>query len=220
VVETPAARANLRDLANRRRSAVRLPLSDRLRWRALDRSQAIGAEFLASRVQRVQSTYIRAPGLIDRQQSSAPGGPAPSTPRRSGMVYAIDGRERWLVHNYISRARAIRRGSIATHPCAPSSGWKPISNMRSSRTKTVRPPPDRPPVSRSLRLHRRRRRAYLGALCRLRHERRDCRRHEPVVAVAAHLNGWAPPAILDAYEAERWAVTSQVSRVCDVACGS
>jgi hypothetical protein len=30
--------------------------------------------------------------------------------------------------------------------------------------------------------------------------------------LAAHLNGWAPLAILDAYEAERWPITSQVSR--------
>jgi hypothetical protein len=30
--------------------------------------------------------------------------------------------------------------------------------------------------------------------------------------LAAHLNGWAPGAILDAYEAERWPITSQVSR--------
>jgi hypothetical protein len=30
--------------------------------------------------------------------------------------------------------------------------------------------------------------------------------------LAAHLNGWAPAAILDAYEAERWPITSQVSR--------
>jgi hypothetical protein len=30
--------------------------------------------------------------------------------------------------------------------------------------------------------------------------------------MAAHLNGWAPSSILDAYEAERWPITSQVSR--------
>src|SRR5205814_3450401 len=30
--------------------------------------------------------------------------------------------------------------------------------------------------------------------------------------IAAHLNGWAPSTILDAYEAERWPITSQVSR--------
>jgi len=27
-----------------------------------------------------------------------------------------------------------------------------------------------------------------------------------------HLNGWAPPAILDAYEAERWPIPARVSR--------
>src|SRR5258707_8966443 len=30
--------------------------------------------------------------------------------------------------------------------------------------------------------------------------------------LAAHPNGWAPASILDAYEAERWPITSQVSR--------
>ena len=30
--------------------------------------------------------------------------------------------------------------------------------------------------------------------------------------LAAHLKGWAPLSILDAYEAERWPITSQVSR--------
>jgi hypothetical protein len=30
--------------------------------------------------------------------------------------------------------------------------------------------------------------------------------------LAAHLNGWAPSSILDAYEAERWPITSQVSQ--------
>ena len=30
--------------------------------------------------------------------------------------------------------------------------------------------------------------------------------------LAAHLNGWAPVGILDAYEAERWPITEQVSR--------
>jgi FAD binding domain-containing protein/aromatic ring hydroxylase-like protein len=30
--------------------------------------------------------------------------------------------------------------------------------------------------------------------------------------LAAHLNGWAPASILDAYAAERWPITSQVSR--------
>ena len=64
--------------------------------------KAIGAELAGDAVvQRVQSTFIRAPGLIDRQQHERAWGTGVINPRRSGMVYAIDGRERWLVHNYL-----------------------------------------------------------------------------------------------------------------------
>jgi len=52
-------------------------------------------------VQRVQSSFIRAPKLL----SMLPGKPAwvmfSLNPRRSGNVMAIDGRETWLVHNYL-----------------------------------------------------------------------------------------------------------------------
>ena len=64
--------------------------------------KAIGAELVGDAVvQRVQSTYIRAPGLIDLQRHERAWGTGSINPRRSGMVYAIDGRERWLVHNYM-----------------------------------------------------------------------------------------------------------------------
>jgi len=53
-------------------------------------------------IQRVQSTYLRAPGLRDR----VPGEPAWScyavNPRRCGTVFAIDGQETWLVHNHLN----------------------------------------------------------------------------------------------------------------------
>jgi 2-polyprenyl-6-methoxyphenol hydroxylase-like FAD-dependent oxidoreductase len=53
-------------------------------------------------IQRVQSTYIRAPGLRER----VPGAPAWScyavNPRRCGTVFAIDGQDRWLVHNHLN----------------------------------------------------------------------------------------------------------------------
>ena len=56
-------------------------------------------------VQRVQSTYIRAPDLLAPQE-----GPAwvnfSLNPRRSGNAYAIDGRETWLVHNYLRQDEA------------------------------------------------------------------------------------------------------------------
>ena len=64
--------------------------------------KAIGAELSGDAVvQRVQSTYIRAPKLIDLQRHERAWGTGAINPRRSGMVYAIDGRERWLVHNYM-----------------------------------------------------------------------------------------------------------------------
>lgn len=79
---------------------------------------AIGAKFEGTaEIQRCQSTFIRAPQLLKRAQP-----PAWMTlslnPRRCGTVIAIDGRERWLIHNYllpeessyaaVDRDRAIR----------------------------------------------------------------------------------------------------------------
>jgi len=52
-------------------------------------------------VQRVQSTLIRAPGLIGRMQVPPAWAMFSLNPRRSGNIYAIDGIERWLIHNYL-----------------------------------------------------------------------------------------------------------------------
>jgi 2-polyprenyl-6-methoxyphenol hydroxylase-like FAD-dependent oxidoreductase len=62
----------------------------------------IGAELAGIPVvQHVQSTYFRAPDLIER----LPGEPAwmylAFNPRRCGTMMAIDGRERWLIHNFL-----------------------------------------------------------------------------------------------------------------------
>jgi 2-polyprenyl-6-methoxyphenol hydroxylase-like FAD-dependent oxidoreductase len=62
----------------------------------------IGAQFVGDAVvQRVQSTYIRAPRLIGMMQALPAWAMMSFNPRRSGNVYAIDGRETWLVHNYL-----------------------------------------------------------------------------------------------------------------------
>src|SRR6516165_5982877 len=82
--------------------------------------KAIGAELVGDAiVQRVQSTYIRAPDLISRQICERAWGTGVINPRRSGMVYAIDGSERWLVHNYLKPDESDfesvdRDGSIRT----------------------------------------------------------------------------------------------------------
>jgi 2-polyprenyl-6-methoxyphenol hydroxylase-like FAD-dependent oxidoreductase len=65
--------------------------------------KAIGAKLEGTPViQRVQSTYIRAPQL----RALIPGKPAWSyysvNPRRCGTVFAIDGHETWLVHNHLN----------------------------------------------------------------------------------------------------------------------
>ena len=65
---------------------------------------AIGAKLHGDAVvQSVQSTCIRAPGLIERMSARPAWGTFSVNPRRSGNVYAIDGKETWLVHNYLRR---------------------------------------------------------------------------------------------------------------------
>ena len=146
--------------------------------------KAIGAELSGDAiVQRVQSTYIRAPGLIDRQQQRTRLGHRrdQSAPLRHGVC---DRRPRALAGAQLHEARRDR------FRCGRSRRLPPHHPRRRRRLPIrhhlqgglVRPPADRRQISRPLRLHRRRCRAYLGALCRLRHERRHCRRDEPVVA--------------------------------------
>mgnify|MGYP003638771579 CR=1 FL=1 len=64
--------------------------------------QSIGGEFHGDAViQRVQSTYLRAPDLISRMQVEPSWCMFSLNPRRSGNIYSIDGKELWLVHNYL-----------------------------------------------------------------------------------------------------------------------
>jgi 2-polyprenyl-6-methoxyphenol hydroxylase-like FAD-dependent oxidoreductase len=69
--------------------------------------RAIGAKLVGDAVvQRVQSTYIRAPSLLSLMTGAPAWGNFSLNPRRSGNVYAIDGRETWLVHNYLREDEA------------------------------------------------------------------------------------------------------------------
>lgn len=64
--------------------------------------KGIGARLVGDDViQRVQSSFIRAPDLINRMQAPPALGLFSFNPRRSGVLYAIDGRELRLVHNYL-----------------------------------------------------------------------------------------------------------------------
>lgn len=53
-------------------------------------------------VGRVQSTYLRAPALLGLLRHKPAWATFALNPRRCGNVYAIDGRENWLVHNYLT----------------------------------------------------------------------------------------------------------------------
>jgi 2-polyprenyl-6-methoxyphenol hydroxylase-like FAD-dependent oxidoreductase len=214
VVEDSSASVSLRDLdsgAVRRQNCRYLIGCDGARSVV---RKAIGAELSGDAiVQRVQSTYIRAPGLIDRQQSQRAWGTGAINPRRSGMVYAIDGRERWLVHNYMKPGEGDfdsvdRDGCIRTilgveadfkYEVISKEDWHG-RRLIASRFR------DRSTFIAGDAAHIWVPYAGYGMNAGI----ADAMNLSWLLA--AHLNGWAPAAILDAYEAERWPITSQVSR--------
>src|SRR5438105_1926871 len=176
--------------------------------------KAIGVELTGDAVvQRVQSTYIRAPALLALQRHQSAWGTGSINPRRSGMVYAIDGRERWLVHNYmrpgegdfdsVDRDACIRTilgvGADFEYEIISKEDWygrRLIAGKFRDRCAFVAGDAAHIWVP------------YAGY--GMNAGIADAMNLSWLLA--AHLNGWAPASILDAYEAERWPITSQVSR--------
>ena len=214
VVEDTSSRVTLRDLdsgAVTRRSCRYLIGCDGAR--SIVR-KAIGAELTGDAVvQRVQSTFIRAPGLIDRQRHERAWGTGVINPRRAGLVYAIDGSERWLVHNYlkpgegdfdsVDRDACIRTilgvGADFDYDIISREDWfgrRLIADRFRDRSAFIAGDAAHIWVP------------YAGY--GMNAGIADAMNLSWLLA--AHLNGWAPASILDAYEAERWPITSQVSR--------
>jgi 2-polyprenyl-6-methoxyphenol hydroxylase-like FAD-dependent oxidoreductase len=176
--------------------------------------KAIGAKLSGDDVvQRVQSTYIRAPDLLSLQRHERAWGTGSINPRRAGMVYAIDGRERWLVHNYMKPdepdfEQVDRDACIRT-----------ILGVNSDFRYDVISKEDW--VGRRLIADKFRHRcAFIaGDAAHIWVPYAGYGMNAGIAdamdlswLLAAHLNGWAPRSILDAYEAERCPITSQVSR--------
>jgi 2-polyprenyl-6-methoxyphenol hydroxylase-like FAD-dependent oxidoreductase len=214
VVEDSGARVNLRDLDS---GAVRAVNCRYLIGCDGARSivrKAIGTELSGDAViQRVQSTYIRAPGLIDRQQSERAWGTGAINPRRSGMVYAIDGRERWLVHNY------MKPGEGDFDEVDRDACLRTILGVEDDFNYEIISKEDW--YGRRLIAGKFRDRcAFIaGDAAHIWVPYAGFGMNAGIAdamnlswLLAAHLNGWAPVSILDAYEAERWPITSQVSR--------
>jgi 2-polyprenyl-6-methoxyphenol hydroxylase-like FAD-dependent oxidoreductase len=176
--------------------------------------KAIGAELAGDAVvQRVQSTFIRAPGLIDRQHSAPAWGTGAINPRRSGMVYAIDGRELWLLHNYLKPGEGDfdsvdRDACIRTILGVDADFHYDIISKEDwyGRRLIAEKFRDRCAFIAGDAAHIWVPYAGYGMNAGI----ADAMNLSWLLA--AHLNGWAPPSILDAYEAERWPITSQVSR--------
>jgi 2-polyprenyl-6-methoxyphenol hydroxylase-like FAD-dependent oxidoreductase len=176
--------------------------------------KAIGAKLSGDDVvQRVQSTYIRSPDLIRLQRHERAWGTGSINPQRAGMVYAIDGVERWLVHNYmkpgegdfdsVDRDACIRTilgvGPDFRYDIISREDWvgrRLIADKFRDRCAFIAGDAAHIWVP------------YAGY--GMNAGIADAMNLSWLLA--AHLNGWAPPAILNAYEAERWPITSQVSR--------
>ena len=100
--------------------------------------KSIGASLSGTPViQRVQSTYIEAPALGQLMSSHKPAWMVLSlNPRRSGTTVAIDGHDRWLIHNHLKPNEPEFERSTATGPSAPSSASTNASNTGSSARRT------------------------------------------------------------------------------------
>jgi 2-polyprenyl-6-methoxyphenol hydroxylase-like FAD-dependent oxidoreductase len=214
VVEDNGARATLRDLDTGVATVVNCRFLIGCDGARSIVRKAIGAELSGDAViQRVQSTYIRSIGLIDRQASAPAWGIGAINPRRSGMVYAIDGRERWLVHNY------MKPGEGDFDEVDRDACLRTILGVEADFKYEILSKEDW--VGRRLIASKfRDRSAFIaGDAAHIWVPYAGYGMNAGIAdamnlswLLAAHLNGWAPRSILDAYEAERWPITSQVSK--------
>jgi 2-polyprenyl-6-methoxyphenol hydroxylase-like FAD-dependent oxidoreductase len=161
---------------------------------------------------RTQSTYIRAPTLTRMMQAEPAWSTQSLNPRRSANMFAVDGRETWLVHNYlrpdetdfaaVDRDRCIRLilgvGMEFEYEILAQEDWIG-RRMIASRFRD--------------------RRVFIcGDAAHIWVPFAGYGMNAGIAdamnlswMLAGVLQGWAAPEILDAHEAERWPITEQVS---------
>lgn len=164
-------------------------------------------------IQRVQSSFIRAPGLLENVTKPDAWMSYIYHPQRAGNLVAIDGKELWLVHNYllpdeadfesVDRDACIRLllgvGEGFAYELLAKEDWfgrrLVVDKMRDRRI------------------------FICGDAAHLWVPYAGYGMNAGIAdafnlswQLAAHLNGWAPEAILDGYEIERLPITEQVSR--------
>lgn len=176
--------------------------------------KAIGAKLSGTDVVgRVQSTFFRAPDLLRRAKHAPAWGTFSLNPRRSGNVYAIDGRETFLLHNYL-RADETTFDSV-------NRDWalRTILGVGSDFQYRILSKEDW--VGRRLVADRfRDRRVFIcGDAAHLWIPMAGYGMNAGIAdamnlswQLAARINGWGADGVLTGYEAERLPITEQVSR--------
>jgi 2-polyprenyl-6-methoxyphenol hydroxylase-like FAD-dependent oxidoreductase len=163
-------------------------------------------------VGRVQSTYFRAPDLIRRQQGARAWATFSLNPRRSGNVYAIDGKETWLLHNY------LREDEPEFDSVDRDWAIREILGVDADFEYEVLSREDW--VGRRLVADRfRDRRVFIcGDAAHLWFPMAGYGMNAGIAdamnlswTLAAHIRGWGAPGILDVYQTERQPITEQVS---------
>jgi 2-polyprenyl-6-methoxyphenol hydroxylase-like FAD-dependent oxidoreductase len=162
---------------------------------------------------RTQSTYLRAPGLVERMQASPAWSTQIMNPRRSANMFAVDGRETWLVHNYL-RPDETDFDQIDAEACL-----RAILGVDEGFAYEI--------ITRENWIGRRMladrfrdRRVFIcGDAAHIWVPFAGYGMNAGIAdamnlswMLAAQLAGWADPAILAAHEAERWPITEQVSQ--------
>ena len=176
--------------------------------------RAIGAKLSGDPVvQRTQSTFIRAPSLAERFPAARAWSTQCLNPRRSANMFAIDGRETWLVHNYL-RAEETSFDAVDRDAClrlimgvGPEFDYQVLAKEDWIGRRMIA---DRFHLGRVF---------ICGDAAHIWVPFAGYGMNAGIAdamnlswMLAGVLKGWASPAILDAHEAERWPITEQVSR--------
>ena len=163
-------------------------------------------------IQRVQSTFIRAPALAALNPNPPAWSCYSMNPRRCGTTFAIDGRETWLVHNHLNTDEpafdSVDRDASIRHilGVGPEFRYDVISKEDWIGRRLVAP-------------RMRAGRAFLaGDAAHLWIPYAGYGMNAGIAdavhlawVLAARLQGWGGEAVLDAFEAERQPITEQVS---------
>ncbi len=177
--------------------------------------KAIGARLHGDQeLQRVQSSFIRAPRLIDAVTKPDAWMSYLYAPERAGNLLAIDGRQLWLIHNYLLPGEPDFDG-VDRDACI-----RLLLGVDASFQYELLAKEDW--IGRRLVADKLRdRRVFIcGDAAHLWVPYAGYGMNAGIAdafdlswQLAAHLNGWAPATVLDGYEIERLPITEQVSRL-------